>query len=174
MRLSLAFFLVICATGLASAQETPTQSRTIERNTAPAFSSRDVDAVAPALGDYTERVLAGDLWRRTDLSLRDRSIVTVAALIVGGHTASMLAEFNRALDYGVTPAELSEILTHLAFYAGWPSAMSAAAVVRSAFAERGIAPTSWQVRPISWRSMRLPRSSVRPTSPGTSTGWRRP
>ena len=105
------------------------------RSGAAAFSSPDVDA-APALGGYTETVLAGDLWQRTDLSLRDRSIVTVAALIAGGHTASMPADLNRALDHGVKTAELGGIITHLAFYAGWPNAMSAAAAARSVLAPR--------------------------------------
>lgn len=138
MRSSLAMLLAIFATGLASAEEVPIQGRTMVGSNTMGFSSPEVAAVAPALGDYTERVLAGDLWRSTDLSLRDRSIVTVAALIAGGHTASMPAELGRALDCGVKPAELSEIITHLAFYAGWPSAMSAASVAKSVFAERGI------------------------------------
>ena len=138
MRSLLATFLAVGAAGLASAQEVPTQGGTMGRSDATAFSSREVDVAAPALGGYTERVLAGDLWRRTDLPLRDRSIVTAAALIAGGHTASMPAYLRLALDSGVTPAELSEIITHLAFYAGWPSAMSAASVAKSAFAERGI------------------------------------
>lgn len=138
MRSSMATLLVAGVTGLAFAQEASTQGGTMARGGTDAFSSRDVDAVAPALGGYTERVPAGDLWRRTDLSPRDRGIVTVAALVAGGHTASMPAYLHLALDNGVTPAELSEIVTQLAFYAGWPGAMSAAAVARSVFAERGI------------------------------------
>ena len=118
MKSSLAMLLVILATGLASAENVPTQGRTMVGSNNVAFSSPEVAAVTPALGDYTERVLAGDLWRRTDLSLRDRSIVTVAALIAGGHTETMPAELGRALDCGVRPAELSEVITHLAFYAG--------------------------------------------------------
>lgn len=138
MRSPLATLLIAGAAGLASAQEALAGGGTTPRGDAAAFSSPDIDAVAPALGGYTERVLAGDLWRRTDLSLRDRSIVTVAALIVGGQTAAMPAYLHLALDSGVKPAELSEIITHLAFYAGWPSAMSAAAVTRVVLAERGI------------------------------------
>ncbi len=138
MKPFLAMLLVILATGLASAKEVPTQGRTMLGSNTMGFSLPELAAVAPALGDYTERVLAGDLWRRTDLSLRDRSIVKVAALIAGGHTAALPAELGRALDCGVTPAELSEVITHLAFYAGWPGATSAASVAKSVFAERGI------------------------------------
>ena len=138
MRSLLATLLVVGAAGLASAQVVPTQGEPTPRGNAGALSSRAVDAVAPALGGYTERVLAGDLWQRTDLSRRDRSIVTVTALIAGGHAAAMPAYLHLALDSGVKPAELSEIVTHLAFYAGWPSAMSAAAATKSVLAERGI------------------------------------
>ena len=138
MRSSLATLLVVVATGLASAEDVPAQGRTTVGSDTMGFSWPEIAAVAPALGDYTERVLAGDLWRRTDLSLRDRSIVTVATLIAGGHTAAMPAYLRLALDCSVTSAELSEIITHLAFYAGWPSAMSAASVAKSVFAERGM------------------------------------
>lgn len=138
MRPSLVMLLIVGAAGAAPAQEAPTGGGTAPRGDAAAFSSRDVEAVAPALGGYTERVLAGDLWRRTDLSPRDRGIVTVAALTAGGHMASMPAYLHRALDSGVKPAELGEIVNHLAFYAGWPGAMSAAAVAKQVFAERGV------------------------------------
>jgi 4-carboxymuconolactone decarboxylase len=95
-------------------------------------------AVSPALEAYTTNDLYGGVWQRPDLSARDRSIVTVAALIARNQAADMPAEFNRALENGVTPAELSEIITHLAFYAGWGNAMSAALVTQEIFAERGV------------------------------------
>lgn len=94
--------------------------------------------VAPRLNHYTEQVVEGDLWRRPDLTPRDRSVVTVSALIAGGQTAALNMELNRALDNGVKPAEISAMLTHLAFYAGWPKALSAAGVARPIFAARGI------------------------------------
>jgi 4-carboxymuconolactone decarboxylase len=98
-----------------------------------------VGNVAPGLNHYTEQVVESDLWRRPDLSPRDRSVVTVSALIAAGQTAALTAELNRALDHGVTPSEISAILTHLAFYAGWPQALSAVAVAKPIFAARGIA-----------------------------------
>ncbi len=99
----------------------------------------DMQVIAPPLADYTDDVLFGDLWKRTELGLRDRSLVTVAALIAGGHTAQMTAHFNRALDNGVKPVEISAVITHLAFYAGWPRAVSAITVAKDVFAKRGIA-----------------------------------
>ena len=100
-------------------------------------SSDTLRAVAPRLADDTDRIL-GDLWRRADLSPRDRSIATLAALVAGGQSASLAPYLDRALDDGVTPAEVGEIITHLAFYAGWPDAASAAAIAKQVFARRGI------------------------------------
>lgn len=95
-------------------------------------------AVSPALDAYTTRNLNGDVWQRPDLSPRDRSIVTVASLIARNQAADMPGEFVRALDNGVTPAELSETITHLAFYTGWGNAMAAVGVTKPIFAEHGI------------------------------------
>jgi 4-carboxymuconolactone decarboxylase len=97
-----------------------------------------IRAVSPALEAYTTDDLYGDVWQRPDLSARDRSIVTVASLIARNQAADMPAEFSRALENGVTPAELSEIITHLAFYAGWGNAMSAVEVAQDVFAARGV------------------------------------
>jgi 4-carboxymuconolactone decarboxylase len=94
--------------------------------------------VSPALEAYTTNDLYGGVWQRPDLSARDRSIVTVASLIARNQAADMPAEFNRALENGVTAAELSEIITHLAFYAGWGNATTAIAVTQEIFAERGV------------------------------------
>ena len=97
----------------------------------------DVHAVAPALEKYRERVL-DEVWQRPGLSARDRSIVTIAALIARNQTVELPLYLNRALDNGVKPAEISEIITHLAFYTGWANAMSAVVVAKAAFAARGI------------------------------------
>jgi 4-carboxymuconolactone decarboxylase len=94
--------------------------------------------VSPALASYTRESIDNDLWKRTALSARDRSIVTVAALIARIQTIGMLHYFNLALDSGVTPCELSEIITHLAFYSGWSNAFSAVAIAKDIFAQRGI------------------------------------
>lgn len=99
----------------------------------------DMQAITPPLAAYTDDVLFGDVWKRTELVPRDRSLVTVAALIAGGHTQQMTGHFNRALDNGVKPAEISAVITHLAFYCGWPRAVSAVGVAKDVFAKRSIA-----------------------------------
>ena len=80
----------------------------------------------PALVDYTNDVLYGDLWERPGLSKRDRSLVTVAALVATHRPMQLKTHIRRALGNGVTREEIAEIVTHLAFYAGWPAAMTAA------------------------------------------------
>jgi 4-carboxymuconolactone decarboxylase len=98
----------------------------------------DVQMVAPALEKYTQGTLLGDVWKRAGLSLRDRSVVTLAALVARNQTIEMPFYLNLALDHGVKPREISEIITHLAFYSGWANAMSAVAVAKDVFAERKI------------------------------------
>jgi 4-carboxymuconolactone decarboxylase len=91
--------------------------------------------IAPKLAAITEDVLFGDVWERPDLSKRDRSLVTCAALVATGKTEQMTFHFPRALENGVTQAELVEMITHLAFYVGWPNAMSAIAKTKELFAK---------------------------------------
>jgi 4-carboxymuconolactone decarboxylase len=100
---------------------------------------QDLRTVALVFARYTEGPLFGNLWKRPDLSPRDRSIVTVSALIARNQTIEMSCHFNLAVDNGVKPSELSEIITHLAFYSGWANATSAVAVAKEVFAKRGIA-----------------------------------
>ena len=88
---------------------------------------------APKLVELTDDVLFGDVWAREELSPRDRSLITVAALIAGGHTEQLPGHLNRAKANGLSEAELAEVITHLAFYAGWPRAMSAIRVAREVF-----------------------------------------
>ena len=95
-------------------------------------------AVAPALEKYKQDTLFGELWKRPDLNPRDRSIVTLAALITRNQTTELPHYLDAALDNGVKPAEISEIITHLAFYAGWGNAMAAIPVAKDAFAARKI------------------------------------
>lgn len=102
------------------------------------LTPQDIRAVAPALDQYTQRAVLGDLWTRPELGARDRSIVTLAALIARNQTIEMPYYVDRALDSGVEPADISEIITHLAFYSGWANAMSAVAVTKEIFARRGI------------------------------------
>ncbi len=103
------------------------------------LSYDEVRSVSPALEHYTQDALLGGVWKRPELSPRDRSVVTVAALIARIQTIEMPFHFALALDKGLKPAELSEIITHLAFYAGWANAMAAVAVAKDIFDQRGIA-----------------------------------
>jgi 4-carboxymuconolactone decarboxylase len=96
-------------------------------------AQKNVGDFAPKLGQLTDDVLFADVWARPDLSPRDRSLVTVAALIAGGNTEQLPGHLNRAKANGVTEAEIAEVITHLAFYAGWPRAMSAVKVARGTF-----------------------------------------
>ncbi|MER8483847.1 carboxymuconolactone decarboxylase family protein [Mesorhizobium sp. M1322] len=102
----------------------------------------EVYVVAPGLGDYTDELLFGDVWLRDELKPRDRSIVTVSALIASGRIAQVGGHVGRALDNGVTPSEIGEIITHLAFYSGWPNAISAVNETKEVFDKRGIEPVA--------------------------------
>ncbi|KUN10369.1 4-carboxymuconolactone decarboxylase [Streptomyces yokosukanensis] len=84
---------------------------------------------APKLADLTDDVLFADVWERADLSPRDRSLITVAALVALGRDAQLTGHLRRALDNSLSPGELAEAITHLAFYAGWPAAMSATGIL---------------------------------------------
>ena len=84
-----------------------------------------IGEIAPKLAELTDEVLFGDVWERPQLSKRDRSLITCAALVAMGKTEQMTFHFPRAIENGVTREELVELITHLAFYVGWPSAVSA-------------------------------------------------
>jgi 4-carboxymuconolactone decarboxylase len=92
-----------------------------------------VGAFAPKLAELTDDVLFGDVWERVELSKRDRSLVTVAALITNGNTEQLTGHLNRAKENGLSETELAEVIIHLAFYAGWPRAMSAVKIAREVF-----------------------------------------
>jgi 4-carboxymuconolactone decarboxylase len=102
------------------------------------LSGEDVRLVAPQLDKYTQDRLLGDVWKRPGLAPRDRSIITIAALIARNQTIEAPYHLHLALDNGVKPREISEIITHLAFYSGWANAMSAVAVAKDVFAGRKI------------------------------------
>lgn len=91
--------------------------------------------VSPALAEITDRVLFGEVWERPGLSARDRSLATVAALVTGGNVEQLAFHLPYAVGNGVTRDELIEMINHLAFYAGWPRAVSALNVVREALPE---------------------------------------
>src|SRR3954467_2913474 len=111
------------------------------------LSQEDVRAVAPALEAYTQQNLYGDVWNRPGLSKRDRSLVTIAVLIARNQSMPLTYYIGQALDNGVKPSEISEIITHLAFYSGWANAFAAIGPARDVFAQRGIGPD--QMAPVT-------------------------
>ncbi len=126
--ITLASFALIFVVGLDAAmaqRSAPTQA--------------DMAGVSPALGRYENDVLDEGLWKRPGLSPRDRSLVTLSGVIASGQTILIEPQMQRALDNGLTPAELSEVITHLAFYAGWGRAMEAVESAKPLFAARGVA-----------------------------------
>ena len=92
--------------------------------------------MVPKLIELSEKVLYGDVWERPGLSKRDRSLVTVAALVALYRGDQLRGHLERALANGVTREEISEAITHLAFYAGWPTAMTAARIAKGVFDQR--------------------------------------
>lgn len=125
-------WLFLGALSWAQAGRTP-----IGRNSNSMQTLNDSRMVAPALEKYAQGPIA-ELWKRPGLTPRDRSIVTVSALIARNQTIEMPYYISLALDNGVKPQEISEIITHLAFYSGWPNAMSAVSAAKNVFAERRI------------------------------------
>jgi len=99
----------------------------------PSVPQKKLADFAPKLAELTENVLFGDIWKREGLAPRDRSLITVAALISGGNTEQLSFHLHRAKDNGLSEAELIEVITHLAFYTGWPRSMSAIRVAREVF-----------------------------------------
>ena len=96
-------------------------------------AQRIIGDFAPKLVELTDDVLFRDVWARDELSPRDRSLITVAALIAGGNTEQLPGHLNRARANGLSESEIAEVIIHLAFYAGWPRAMSAVKVAREVF-----------------------------------------
>ncbi|PIL17860.1 hypothetical protein P775_22800 [Puniceibacterium antarcticum] len=155
------------------------------------FASDAVYTVAPQLGRLTDDVLYGSVWTDTrTLALRDRSLITMAALLAAGQSGQIAGPVVAALDSGVTPEELSEAVTHLAFYSGWPVALSSIAVITDIFTQRGItvqidADTNLLPYDEDAESARLAAvdANARPVSPGLADAtdnvvfaeiWRRP
>jgi 4-carboxymuconolactone decarboxylase len=99
----------------------------------PSAAQRMIGDVAPRLAELTDDVLFGDIWERPGLSQRDRSLITVATLVALYRTNELPSHLRRALDNGVTQDELVELITHLAFYAGWPSAITAMKAAKQVF-----------------------------------------
>jgi 4-carboxymuconolactone decarboxylase len=96
-------------------------------------AQRLIGDFSPKMVSLTDDLLFGDIWARPELSPRDRSLITVAALITNGSTEQLVGHLQRAKDNGVSESQLKEVITHLAFYAGWPRAMSAIGVAKQVF-----------------------------------------
>ena len=102
-------------------------------STQPTVAQQLMGDLAPKLAQLTDDVLFGDVWSRAELSARDRSLITVAALIANGNTEQLAGHLARAKANGLSETELAEVITHLAFYAGWPRAVSAVRVAKEVF-----------------------------------------
>lgn len=105
-------------------------------NSAPSGAEQAFGGFAPGLVHFTDDVLFGEVWKRPQLSPRDRSLVTVSCLIAGGNTKQLTFHLQYAKDNGATEDELIELITHAAFYAGWPKAFSAMTLAKQVFATR--------------------------------------
>jgi len=104
--------------------------------TEPSLVQKLIGDIAPKLASVTDDVLFGDIWERPGLRKRDRSLITVSALVALNRVEQLPFHLGYALENGVTREELVELITHLAFYSGWPTAMSALAIARKVFAEK--------------------------------------
>jgi 4-carboxymuconolactone decarboxylase len=104
----------------------------------PKIARKAFGHIAPALADYTDNVLFGDVWQRPGLSPRDRSLITVASLIALYRTNELPFHLKRALENGLSRDELIEAITHLAFYSGWPTASTALPIAQRVFEEAGV------------------------------------
>ena len=121
----------------AAPQPQPTQPQGATRPSGPLQQT-----LAPGLATLTDEVLFGDVWRRTELSPRDRSLVTISVLIATGKSAQLAGHLGRALDNGVQPREASGVLAHLAIYSGWPNAVSALNVYEQVYTARKVDTTT--------------------------------
>ncbi|MDE2500703.1 MAG: carboxymuconolactone decarboxylase family protein [Alphaproteobacteria bacterium] len=104
----------------------------------PSAARKAFGNIAPALAEYTDKVLFGDVWKRPGLSPRDRSLVTVASLVSLYRVNELPFHLKKALENGVSKGELIELITHLAFYSGWPTANTALPIAKQVFEETGV------------------------------------
>src|SRR5438045_6705570 len=104
-------------------------------NREPSAAQQAMGDLAPKFAELTDNVLFGDIWERKELSKRDRSLITVAALVALNRTDQLRFHLQRALENGVKKPELSEEITHLAFYSGWPTAVNALTVAKEVFSK---------------------------------------
>ncbi len=126
------FLCVLCGKAFKKGGE-------IDMDKEPGVAQKLIGDIAPKLAELTDEVLFGDVWERSELSKRDRSLITVAALIAMNRPEQLRFHLDRALDNGLAKEELIEVITHLAFYSGWPNAMTAITTAREQFAKRDAA-----------------------------------
>ncbi|MND30129.1 Carboxymuconolactone decarboxylase family protein [compost metagenome] len=137
MKLTSAFIamtIIVASTNSSSVLAQQQPSSNLE--SAKSRTQQLMGGVAPKLADLTDDVLYADIWERPELSKRDRSLVTVSALIALNRPDQLRSHLQRARDNGLTETELVETITHMAFYSGWPSAVSAVVIAKEVFAEK--------------------------------------
>jgi 4-carboxymuconolactone decarboxylase len=172
--LTVAAVLYCASSVLGLSGQVNAQSRIPAHSASPPV--KEIQMAAPALEHYAHDLLLGDVWERPDLSLRDRSIVTVAVLVARNQPMELPYYLNRALDNGVKPIEISEIITHLAFYSGWPKAMAAVNAAKTVFAERHIGadqlpPAKVELPPLDKEAEDKRAQWSRSTSARSRRGW---
>ena len=139
IKTGLAAASLIVAGGLTSAAQAQTDTPTASPGPdakPPSRAQQLMGDVAPKLAELTDDVLFGDVWERPGLAKRDRSLITVAALIALNRPEQLKSHIRLALQNGVTETELVEAITQLAFYSGWPNAIAAVSVAREVFNEK--------------------------------------
>ncbi|MEW6371977.1 MAG: carboxymuconolactone decarboxylase family protein [Pseudomonadota bacterium] len=134
--------VVFCLVSLPAQAQSQTQAPRTAANPAAKETQAQTPAqrmygdIAPKFAELTDKVLYADVWERPGLSKRDRSLVTVSALIAMNRPDQLRSHLQRARDNGVTEAELIETITHLAFYGGWPNSVTAIAVAKEVFQKK--------------------------------------
>jgi 4-carboxymuconolactone decarboxylase len=126
------------ALGMATAVPWPLVAGEMTMPTEPTNARKSFGDIAPHLAEITDKVLFGDVWENPALKPRDRSLVTITCLIAMYRINEMPFHIKKALENGVTKDEIVEAVTHIAFYAGWPPAMTALPILKAAFEEAGI------------------------------------
>jgi 4-carboxymuconolactone decarboxylase len=123
---------------LAAAVPSPALAGDPMMPTEPTAARKSFGDIAPHLAEISDKVLFGDIWENPDLKPRDRSLVTITCLIAMYRINEMPFHIKKALENGVTRDEIVEAITHIAFYAGWPPAMTALPIIKKVFEEAGV------------------------------------
>jgi 4-carboxymuconolactone decarboxylase len=130
--------LIVALLGLGIAASIPVGAQTAApaAEKPPSRAQQLMGDIAPKLADLTDTVLFGDIWERPGLSKRDRSLATVSALIAMNRPDQLRSHITLARTNGVTETEIVEVITHMAFYAGWPNAVTAVGIAREVFQKK--------------------------------------